>query len=282
MLISRNAALAAILLVTAACTAPVSEDELSDISKRTETVSTVLSSAADTQSTLLRETAEYEALCGYLSGRSPDLTPAKPTRKPSADAVALQGIGKALNAYAAALNDAVSGSSVGALETAATDFKSSTSALAADAGAPAATGPAIDALVNAYMAIGESRRNAQIRAIMEDVYPSLVLLERNLKEDAPGIVQETQSLIGDWERQASCVLRQVRKEPSVAIPYYEDIVADRAVIQRNSVALSNASKAVRALFEAHLLVFTTPPDAKVTFEVVKSILSDVDAVLNAS
>lgn len=272
--------LAVVCLLTA-CTPPISEDNLTDIGKSADAVSSVLSSPYKVQRKLISETSEYNNVCSYLSGGTPDLLPPKPTAKPTKTAREMNQVAVAIGGYAKALKEAAGGSSIAKLESSAEALKTEAAGIASAYGLSPTVSPAIEAVVNTGLRIGEANRMSRIREIMDDVYPSLVQLERLLVKDAPSMEDENRKFIGGWERASSCVLRQVRKDPEVAIEYLERIQTDRANIEKEVKLANNAPKVVRSLFEIHILVITEPTDAEFTIKVVQDIYSEIDAIRQA-
>lgn len=272
---------AVLAMVISACTPPIGEDTLKDFGKRTDAVTQALSSSARVQQKMISETSEYSNVCSYLSGGSPVTAPKKTKIKPTKTALEMNQVAAAVGAYAKSLNGAAGGDSLATLNTAATNFKEVSSGLFGDLDAAPAVSPAVDAIVNGVLRLGEARRTARIRAIMEDVYPYLVILERKLVSDAPSVIKENRSFIADWDRASKCVLTRVRKEPSLAIDYYSQIRKDRAQIEKDVALAAKAPAAIRALFEAHILVITEPPDAELTLKTLQTIFGEIDAILEA-
>ena len=268
--------LAAVCL--AACTPPIGSDELAGLGSRTDAVSRALGSPIKVQTRMISETAEYQRLCDYFSGRRIALDDEPPSRGPTETARNMDRVADVMGRYAAALIEATEGSSVAELEAAAAGFK--TRALDVIGGGDVAS-PLAELFENAALSVGESRRQARIREIMMDVQPSLFQLERRLVSDAPSVVAENRSFVAAWERAARCVLTRLRSDPTTAIPYYDRIREGRAEIFRAIVLAEKAPDVVEALSEAHFLIATQPPDVKFTGDVVRKIYSDIDDVLDA-
>lgn len=274
MIKSLFALLAAVCL--AACTPPIGSDDLAGLGERTDAVSRALGSPARVQSRLISETAEYQRLCDYFSGRGITLENGPPSRRPTRTAQDMNHVAGVMGDYAAALIDATEGASVAELETAAEGFKTRAVEVA---GGGAILTPLADLIENAALSVGESRRQERIREIMMDVQPSLFQLERRLVSDAPSVVAENRSFVGAWERAARCVLNRLKSEPSTAISYFDRIRESRRDIMRDITLAEKAPDAIEALAEVHFLIATQPVDAKFTTDVIKKIYSDIDAVL---
>lgn len=271
-----------ILLITAAvllagCTPPITEQTLAGIGTRTDAVSEALKSPARVQRKMLAETAENGRVCRYLSGNRAELLSAPVDTTPTLTARQMEAVADVVGAYARSLRDAAGGGSIATLQKAAAQFKSKANAQAASVGG-VSVAPIAAAGVNIVLRVGEAARNKRIRAIMEDVYPSLVQLERRLVSDAPSVVRQNRSLVGGWERQTRCILARVRDDSEIAINYFDQFRKDRAEIERDVTLAEKAPAAVRALFEAHILAITEPPDAAVTVRALQAIYKDIDAI----
>ncbi|WP_195818807.1 hypothetical protein [Roseobacter sp. MH60115] len=266
-------------ITLAACTPPIGEGNLTDLGKQTDAVSVALSSPLRVQQKMISETAKYNQLCGYLSGKTPELLPLKSRIKPTQTAREMNQVAGAIGAYAAALKEAAAGGSVAILASSADSFKAEASGLLEEFEADPSVSPAVEAGINVILRVGEANRMARVRAIMDDVYLTLVQLERRLVSDAPSVVNENRSFVFAWERSTKCVLNRVRSDRDVAIQYFDKFQKDRAEIERDTALTQKAPAAVRTLFEIHILIITEPVDPELTLKTLQNMYDEIEAVL---
>lgn len=254
--------------VLVACTAPPGSAP-ADIVAQADPVVLAFASGAEVQSELIENTATYRRLCRYLGGAQVDLTAPVITASPSKPAQAMARFATSLGSYTEALGAAADGGSIAKLQATAKGFAAQ---VGTDAAAP---------LARLGIRVGGARRDATIRAIMEDALVALVVIEDDVLRDAPQVVSETRTLMEGWDSAVNCVLREMRRTPADAEVWLDRATAERAALENRVTLVAATPGLLDTLMTAHVFATAEEPDIDAALASVKAGVADIKAIAAA-